>query len=199
MARIYDDFLKDLIDPSNTNFQKFQNLNGVFPGTRDLLKESRDLVMSMIEDRYSEKKEITIPVEITDSLSKFRKDYPNPQKVAFIVMQFGKTKAHNKIVTAIKSELQKHEIIGLKANDARYHDDLLYNVLTYIYGCGFGVAVFERIEDENFNPNVSFEVGYLMAIGKPVCLLKDKTLKTLQTDLIGRLYDEFDPQKPKKQ
>jgi len=74
-------------------------------------------------------------------------------------MQFGKTKAHNKIVTAIKSELQKHEIIGLKANDARYHDDLLYNVLTYIYGCGFGVAVFERIEDENFNPNVSFEVG----------------------------------------
>jgi len=58
MARIYDDFLKDLIDPSNTNFQKFQNLNGVFPGTRDLLKESRDLVMSMIEDRYSEKKRL---------------------------------------------------------------------------------------------------------------------------------------------
>lgn len=51
-------FLKDLIDPSNTNFQKFQNLNGVFPGTRDLLKESRDLVMSMIEDRYSEKKRL---------------------------------------------------------------------------------------------------------------------------------------------
>ncbi len=31
---------------------------------------------------------------------------------------------------------------------------------------------------------------------KPVCLLKDRTLATLQADLVGRLYDEFDPQNP---
>ena len=32
--------------------------------------------------------------------------------------------------------------------------------------------------------------------GRPVCLLKDKTLKTLQADLVGKLYKTFDPQDP---
>ncbi len=62
----------------------------------------------------------------------------------------------------------------------------------------FGIALFERLEEDEFNPNVSLEVGYLRALRKPVCLLKDKTLKTLQTDLVGKLYKSFDPQDPKK-
>jgi hypothetical protein len=37
-----------------------------------------------------------------------------------------------------------------------------------------------------------------MALGKPVCLFKDRTLKTLHTDLIGKPYHEFDPQVPEK-
>ena len=54
---------------------------------------------------------------------------------------------------------------------------------------------FERIEEDDFNPNVSLEVGYLLAMQKPTCLLKDKTLRTLPTDLVGKLYKEFDPQR----
>ncbi len=45
---------------------------------------------------------------------------------------------------------------------------------------------------------MSLEVGYLYGLDKPVCLLKDKTLKTLHTDLVGKLYRPFDPQDPKK-
>jgi hypothetical protein len=78
----------------------------------------------------------------------------------------------------------------------KYHDDLFGNVLTYLHGCAFGVAVFERLEAEEFNPNVSLEVGYMRALRKSVCLLKDNTLKTLHTDLAGKLYKEFDPQNP---
>ena len=69
---------------------------------------------------------------------------------------------------------------------------MLWNILTYIYGCRFGIAVFERIEDEAFNPNVALEVGYMMGLGKPVCYLKERTLRTLHTDLVGQLYSEFD-------
>ena len=54
--------------------------------------------------------------------------------------------------------------------------------------------MFERIEQEEFNPNISLEVGYTMALRKPVLLLKDRTLKNLNTDLIGKLYKTFDPQ-----
>jgi len=68
-----------------------------------------------------------------------------------------------------------------------------------IYGCGFGISVFERIEADDFNPNVSLEVGYMMALNaKSICFLKDKTLKALQTDIIGKLYKPFDTRNAKK-
>lgn len=137
-----------------------------------------------------------LPVEIQKSLARFKQEYPDPSKVAFIMMQFGKTPAHAEIAEAIKSALKPHGIAGLRADDKQYHDDLFPNVMTYIYGCGFGIAVFERLEAEEFNPNVALEVGYMFGLRKPVCLLKDRTLKTLHADLVGKLYKVFDPQNP---
>lgn len=136
------------------------------------------------------------PPEITASLDRFRRDHPDPSKVGFIMTRFGDTVAHNKITAAVRTGLASHGINALRADDKEYHDDLFPNVLTYIYGCSFGVAVFERLEVDDFNPNVSLEVGYMLALSKPVCLLKDKTLRTLQTDLVGKLYKSFDPQDP---
>lgn len=138
------------------------------------------------------------PAEIQASLARFKVDHPDERKVAFIMMRFGRTDAHAEIVEGIRKALEPHGIVGVRADDKQYHDDLFPNILTYIYGCGFGVAVFERIEDEVFNPNVALEVGYSFALGKPVCLLKDQTLKTLHTDLVGKLYRTFDSHSPVK-
>ena len=136
------------------------------------------------------------PVEITASLANFREDYPDPSRLAFIMMQFGQSIAHTSIVGAVRSSLQDHGFLALRADDKEYHDDLFFNILTYIYGCRFGIAVFERIDDNSFNPNVSLEVGYMIGIGRPVCYLKDKTLPSLQSDLIGKLYRQFDAHDP---
>ena len=133
-------------------------------------------------------------VEIKESLQRFKREHPVPDKVAFIMMKFGTTPAHKSIVETIRTALQPHGIMGVRADERQYHDDLFYNIMTYIYGSGFGVAVFERIDAEEFNPNVAFEIGYMTALRKPVCLLKDKTLKAIQTDLIGRIHHPFDPQ-----
>jgi hypothetical protein len=142
------------------------------------------------------RQQMIIPIEIKESLVRFQKDYPDPTKVAFVMMRFGNTPAHQEIVDSIRTVLSQNQIKALRADDRQYHDDLFPNVLTYIYGCSFGCAVFERLESEDFNPNVSLEVGYMFALQKPVCLLKDKTLKTLHTDLVGKLYRTFDPQNP---
>ena len=56
--------------------------------------------------------------------------------------------------------------------------------------------MFERVEQEDFNPNVSLEVGLMFGLRKKVCLLKDKTLKSLHADLVGKLYKPFDPIHP---
>ncbi len=133
------------------------------------------------------------PVEIHNSLQKFKMDYPEPNKVAFLIMRFKETRVHLEIEEAIRDGLKRHGIDALRADVKHYHDDLYHNILTYMHGCGFGVAVFERIEEEVFNPNISLEVGYMLALQKPICILKDRTLKTLYTDLMGKLYKAFDP------
>jgi nucleoside 2-deoxyribosyltransferase len=112
------------------------------------------------------------------------------------MMQFGQTKAHTEITEAVRTGLEAHGIKGIRADDKRYHDNLFYNVLTYMHGCGLGMAIYERIETQTPNPNVALEVGYLFAMRKPVCLLKDQTLTTLPADLVGQLYDPFDIQDP---
>lgn len=61
-----------------------------------------------------------------------------------------------------------------------------------MYCCDFGIAVFERIKNDVFNPNVSLEAGYMMGLNKKVCLLKDETMRELHTDLVGKLYKSFD-------
>lgn len=137
-----------------------------------------------------------VPPEIEASLRQFRRDHPETAKTAFIMVEFGSTGADQAISNAIKSELREHGALGLCADDKQYHDDLLSNVLTYVYGCGFGVAVFQRTEAGYFNPNVALEVGYMFALGRPVCILKDRTLRELQADLVGRLFKEFEPQDP---
>ena len=71
-------------------------------------------------------------------------------------------------------------------------DELFQNVKVYLHSCDFGIAIYERILSDDFNPNVSLEVGYLLGMNKNVLLLKDKTLATLNSDLTGRLYKEFD-------
>lgn len=112
------------------------------------------------------------------------------------MMKYGTTAAHQNIVNAIKQTLDPYGITAIRADEKDYHADLYPNILTYLYGCGFGIAVFERIEQDDFNPNVSLEVGYMLALGKKVCLLKDQTLRTLHTDLVSKLYKQFDPQDP---
>jgi hypothetical protein len=137
-----------------------------------------------------------VPPELQDSLAGFRKDHPEGRPTAFVMMKFGTGRAHKEITEAIRQALQPYGIAALRADDRQYHDDLFANILTYIYGCTFGIAVFERVEGEDFNPNVSLEVGYLMGLRKSVCLLKDRTLRTLPTDLTGKLYRQFDVHDP---
>lgn len=137
-----------------------------------------------------------VPLEIKESLENFRRDHPDPGKVAMVIMRFGESKAHENILDGLKYALNSHGIIAIRADEKQYHDDLFSNVATYMHGCGFAIAVYERIEEDTFNPNISMEVGYLMALRKPVCILKDRTLKTLHSDIMGKLYRQFDPHDP---
>jgi len=119
-------------------------------------------------------------------------DYPNPGSNVFLMMRFRDTKQHQEILTAVRDALTFYGLHGLRADDKMYSDALWPNVKSYMDACDLGIAIFEQIEDDDFNPNVSLELGYMMAAKKPVLLLKERHLKSLPADVVGHLYKAFD-------
>ncbi len=146
--------------------------------SRELFKENL---------RFSQEKQLP-------SLDKFKHEYRNTMKTGFIIMRFSNSNAHKDVLSAIRRTLSRFGLEGLRADEKEYADELFSNIRTYMHGCGFGIAVFDRILEDDFNPNISLEVGYMTALGKPVCFLKDRTLKALHSDIVGKLYRDFDPQ-----
>jgi len=136
-------------------------------------------------------KEESYPPEIRESLRKFSTAHPDPLKAAFVMMDFEETQLHKDVFARIENKLGELGINALRADRGKYHDDLYWNVVTHIYGCSCGVAVLDRITDDSINANVTLEVGYMLALRKPVCLLTDDRLPKIPNNLIGKLRYEF--------
>lgn len=61
---------------------------------------------------------------------------------------------------------------------------------SYKDACHFGVA--EQVVETDYNPNVSLELGYMLAQDKRLLLPKERSLPRLPSDLVGHLYKESD-------
>jgi hypothetical protein len=137
----------------------------------------------------------SIPSALREGAEKFFALYPDPSTMVFVAMQFGSSASHtvlaDRIYGAIRKSLLFRGLRSIRADERHFSRMLLDNVLTQIWCCGRFVSVFERVETDAFNPNVSLEVGYAMALRRDVLLLKERTLRALPTDLVGALYSSF--------
>jgi hypothetical protein len=121
------------------------------------------------------------------------------EKNIFIMMPFrqNRDERYENIERIIKNELRKAGYRGWLASDRNLAPQLWDNVSAFLLASKFGIAVFTRLEKDNriqedFNPNVSLELGFLLSRGKKILILKDVALSKLHTDLVGHLYSEFD-------
>lgn len=126
----------------------------------------------------------------TKSEEKFYKKYG--YYAVFVIMSFDD--ALLPIYHAIEKTLKKHDIVAVRADEKEFSDDLWGNVSTYLNCCHAAIAVFNKYDSEEdiYNPNVALETGYMMALGRKICLLKDSRLKQLPTDIISKLYKTYD-------
>ena len=169
--------------------------------TEELINETTSIKFSIYPEDlniFSITNSISIPKELNNSLNRFKKDFNQSSKCGFLMMKFEDTPIQKKLVQVIKDHFKNQNVFIMRADEKWYDDDLLNNIKTYMHGCQFGIALFDRIKSNYFNPNVSLEIGYMTALNKPVLLLKDSTLDSLQTDLVGKLYHEFDFQNPEE-
>ncbi len=81
---------------------------------------------------------------------------------------------------------------GILASEHNLTDDL-YNPIACLLSCSKGIAVFDEVEiGQDFNPNVAYELGMLHLLGRGCLILKHQSLKTLHTDILMKLYHEYE-------
>jgi CheY-like chemotaxis protein len=118
----------------------------------------------------------------------------NYDKNVFIMTRFQHgSRELEKIDVALRTTLSANGLIAHRADDRCYPDDrnLWDNVCTYMIGCKYGIAILEDIIQDEFNPNVALEYGFMRGLGKEVLLLKEQRFKP-RADIMGTLWDEFD-------
>jgi hypothetical protein len=125
-------------------------------------------------------------------LPTFLHDHPRPEHSVFLMMRFRAGPQYDEIHKAIRDGMASWGLKVLRADDKDYTGDLWENVCLHMLGCRFGVAVFEEIDIREFNPNVALELGFMIALGKRCLLLKDQRMPRMPTDIVGKLYKEFD-------
>jgi hypothetical protein len=128
---------------------------------------------------------------LEDGVLRLRAD-ASGRDVALLIMPFPTGGPIEDLAELVRDALGEFDVVCMRADDKAYSDSLWDNIRIYMHAADYGIAIYEQVDTSNYNPNVSIEVGYMMALGTPLCLLKEKRLPRLPTDIAGKLYFEFD-------
>lgn len=119
-------------------------------------------------------------------------DHSNVDQNVFLMMRFRVGEQYEEITQILRREMGKYGLHVIRADDKDYTGDLWENVCLYMLGSTYGVAVFEEIDEREFNPNIALELGFMLALNKRCLILKDRRMSRMPTDIVGKLYKEFD-------
>ena len=168
-----------------------------FPKSRReaTLKSTVKSLISYYESVMKGIRESLWPIELSSrirTLSRVKKT------TAFLMTSF--SKEHDRIIENVKAVFGKYGIDVRIARSAggEFDNRLFQNIEVYMHGCKFGIGLYtddshlKRSEKIRINPNLSLEVGYMLALKKQICILKERKLPKMNVDLIDRLYCEFD-------
>ena len=144
------------------------------------------------------KSEAETSLWIEKGIQKFKKEH-DPSKTVLVMMKFSggdpsKDKKLETLFNTIKLELDKYGLDTVRADEKNYSEsDYIWdNVQIYLNGCNYGIAVLENLYSEEMNPNVALEYGYMLAKGKRVLLLKEKSFRNIRADILGKIWKEFE-------
>lgn len=119
--------------------------------------------------------------------------YKTPESNLFLMTRFRETPYHQAISDSVEYAAKAFGLEFVRADDKNFPGTVLWDrVQACIDACHYGVAVFEAIDETEFNPNIALELGYMRALKRQCLVLKEQRLKNLPTDLCGEVYKPFD-------
>jgi protein-tyrosine-phosphatase len=121
-----------------------------------------------------------------------RPEFRVPESNLFLMTRFRDTTQHIAISGAVEEALAAFGLKLVRADNPNLRETKLWDkVQQCMEACHYGAAIFEAIDETDFNPNVSLELGYMMGLKRQLLLLKEQRVKELFTDLVGFVYGEF--------
>src|ERR1043165_8609615 len=127
--------------------------------------------------------------------STFEKDM---DRNVFVIMRYAPTSPFVKIENTIKETLQRFGLKAVLARDVILHQQIWNHIRFCMEHSRYAIVVFENILQPDFNPNITLELGYMLALKRPCLILKDDSMDKLHTDIIGHLYTPFNVHKVKE-
>ncbi|MBW1298121.1 hypothetical protein [Aquimarina litoralis] len=119
-------------------------------------------------------------------------------KVGFLIRKFEERSDRNQLVESVKECFEEKGLKIVDALEYTFNIQLWDNIKIYMEHCHFGVVIVDDLTpktDNSFNPNTFLEIGYLLALGKPILiLLQNKLEHKLPTNVKAFLYKTFDTQ-----
>lgn len=141
------------------------------------------------------------PPELLPSLGRFLDRFPFETNV-FAMTRFPSQQAgpDDPVASALQVAQEVCVEHGLRlhlASDRAISDDLWRNIAAHMWASKYGIAIFEDRVGRGMNYNLTLEVGSMIMTGRRCVLLKDTSVESLPTDLIGRIYRKVDVSQPK--
>lgn len=142
------------------------------------------------------------PPELIAPLAGFLAEFPFDTNV-FAMTRFPKDTEDGEdpdvlvpCISALRTTCAAHGLTLHLASDRSIVDDLWSNVLAHMWACRYGIAIFEDHVDRGINYNLTIEVGGMLLAGRRTALLKDHTVPSMPTDLVGKIYRSVDLKRP---
>jgi guanylate kinase len=109
----------------------------------------------------------------------------------FLMMKFRK---QNELVHEFIAEtLTAHNLNCIRADNPDWDITRnVYNPIAVLYGCKFGIALFDEPEPDNaFSANVAYELGMMHQQGKECLVLISDKVKEIPFDFVKELYARY--------
>jgi hypothetical protein len=132
------------------------------------------------------------PMGAARGLSRILSDAPFEQNV-MLITRFPKGPEDHfaQLIIKLRESVAAHGLVLQVASDGMAEDTLWANVVTYMWASKYAVVLMDSA-DGVLNSNVLIEIGGMLMTGRRCAILRDKSVPTMPSDLVGHIYKPTD-------
>ena len=128
------------------------------------------------------------PMGAASGLSRILDSGPFEQNV-MLITRFPKGVEDHfaQLIPKLRRAVSEHGLVMQVASDGMAEDTLWANVVTYMWACKYAIVLMDS-SDGLLNSNVLIEIGGMLMTGRRCAILRDKSVPTMPSDLVGHIY-----------